>query len=175
MKRNIKNIKINHTNFMWLLSLTIMLSVIAPAIANAQAGKVNFTGTWALNEAKSTLGDNGGRFGGGNMVVKQESNLLAVDRTRTNQDGETTTTTSKFTLDGKQSVNTTGRGESKSTAKWSADGKTLTIVTVANFNGNERTSTDAWTLTDAKTISIAGKRQGRDGEEVKTTRVYDKK
>jgi hypothetical protein len=145
------------------------------SISNAQTGKVNFSGTWTFNESKSNLGDDGGRFGGGDMVVKQEANLLTMERTRTNQNGEETKTTTKITLDGKESVNTTGRGESKSTAKWSADGKSLTIVTVASYNGNERKSTDVWTLTDSKTISVASQRQNRDGQEVKTTRVYDKK
>jgi hypothetical protein len=176
MKNNIKNFKINHINCMWLLSLIIMVSLLVPVMASAQSGKANFAGTWVLNESKSNLGDNsGGRSGGGNMVIKQEANLLTVERTRTNQDGEKTTTTSKYSLDGKESVNTNSRGESKSKANWSSDSKTLTIVTVATYNGNERTATEAWTLTDAKTLSIASKRQGRDGEEVKTTRVYDKK
>ena len=40
------------------------------------------------------------------------------------------------------------------TANWSADGKTLSIITKFSFNGNERTSTEVWTLTNAKTLSI---------------------
>ncbi|NQU84961.1 MAG: hypothetical protein HQ541_04300 [Mariniphaga sp.] len=176
MKKCIKNFQIDSINFMRLFSFTIILTFIAPVFAHAQAGKVNFSGTWTLNADKSNLGDTGGRrFGGGDFIATQEANLLAVERTRTNRDGESVTTTNKYTLDGKESVNTTGRGESKSTAKWSADGKTLTIVTVSSFNGNERTSTEVWALTDSKTISITSTRQNRDGEEVKTTRVYDKK
>ncbi len=174
MNRNIKKLMSGHKNFMWFLSVTIMLSFMA-TFANAQSGKVDFSGNWVLNESKSNLGDNGGRRGGGNFVAKQEANLLTVDRTRTNQDGQTTTTTSKYTLDGKESVNTTGRGDSKSTAKWSADGKSLTIVTKFSFDGNEMISTEVWTLPDAKTVSIAATRKNRDGEDVKTTRVYDKK
>jgi len=169
-----KNFKINYANLMRLLSLTIMMSFIA-LVANAQTGKTNFAGTWVFNESKSKLGDDGGRRGGGDFVAKQEANLLTIDRTRTNQNGESTKTTSKYTLDGKESKNTTGRGDSKSTAKWSTDGKTLTILTVASYNGNERTSTEIWTLTDAKTISIASTRKNQDGQDVKTTRVYDKK
>jgi hypothetical protein len=176
MKKKVKNFQINHINFMRLLSLTIMLFLIVPVMANAQAGKANFSGTWEFNEEKSNLGDSGGRrFGGGNFVAKQEVNLLSVDRTMTNRDGETINVASKYTLDGKESVNTWGNYESKSTAKWSADSKTLTIVTKFSYNGNERTSTQIWTLADAKTISIISKRQNRDGEEVKTTMVYDKK
>jgi len=44
-----------------------------------------------------------------------------------------------------------------------------------NFNGNERTTTAVWSLTDAKTLSITSTRQGQDGNPVKTVMVYDKK
>jgi Tol biopolymer transport system component len=84
----------------------------------------------------------------------------------------------KYTLDGKESINTSPRGDSKSDAKWSADGKSLTIETsrTMNMNGESMTmkSTEVWTLTDAKTLTIAATRQGPNGE-VKTTMVYDKK
>jgi Tol biopolymer transport system component len=167
--------KKNVSEFMRLLSLTIVLALVMPVMVHAQAGKANFAGTWAMNAEKSTIpqgggGGGGGRgMGGGNFTVAQEANLLT--QTRTGQDG--TARVTKYTLDGKESVNTTGGGESKSTAKWSADGKTLTVVTKTNFNGNERTITAVWSLIDAKTLSIASTRQGQNGE-VKSTIVYDK-
>jgi Tol biopolymer transport system component len=161
---------------MRLISLTIMLAFIMPVMLNAQAGKTNFSGTWAYNAEKSTQPQGGGgqRMGGGNLVTTQEANLLTVVRTRTGQDGQPATTTSKYTLDGKESINTTPRGERKSTAKWSADGKTLTIVTKSSFNGNEMTSTEAWALTDAKTLTINSTRTSPDGDRT-TKMVYDKK
>ena len=165
--------KKNVSNLMQLLSLTVVLALVAPVMIHAQAGKANFAGTWTMNAEKSTLPQGGGggqRMGGGNFTVAQEANLLT--QTRTGQDG--TSRVTKYTLDGKESVSTTGGGESKSTAKWSADGKTLSVVTKTNFNGNERTSTAVWSLIDAKTLSIVSTRQGQDGE-VKTTMVYDKK
>jgi len=164
--------KKNVSNLMRFLSLTIVLVLIAPTMMDAQTGKADFTGTWALNVEKSTLpGDGGGqRMGGSNFTVTQENNLMT--QTRTGQDG--TPRVIKYTLDGKESINTTPGGESKSTAKWSADGKTLTIITMSTYNGTERTSTAVWSLIDAKTLSIASTRQGRDGE-VKATMVYDKK
>ncbi|HEY5511315.1 MAG TPA: hypothetical protein VIK10_09835 [Prolixibacteraceae bacterium] len=142
--------------------------------------RTNFSGTWALNAAKSALGDNPGsqRMFGGDFVVTQEANLMTVVRTRTNQNGESSTSTMKYTLDGKESVNTSQRGDSKSVAKWSPDGKTLTIETSRTFDNNGQSitmkSTEAWSLPDAKTVSIAYAFQGRDGE-VKATVVCDKK
>jgi len=164
--------KKNVSNLMRFLSLTIVLILVAPAMIDAQTGKVDFTGTWALNAEKSTLPEGGGgpRMGGGNITVTQEANLLT--QTRTGQDG--TPRVTKYTLDGKESINTTFGGESKSTAKWSADGKTLTILTRFSFDGNEMTSTAVWSLIDAKTLSVVSTRQTPDGE-VKATMVYDKK
>jgi len=176
MKTKVENFQMNYAGFMRLLSLTIILSLIAPILGTAQTNKANFSGKWVLNEAKSNLGDSGSRrFGGGNFVATQESNLLTVERTFTTRDGESRTMTSKYTLDGKESVNTMGRGERKSTAKWSSDGKSLTIVTKSSYNGNERISTEVWTLQGTNSLTIASTRQGRDGGEVKSTMVYDKK
>ena len=175
MKKHVENFQVTRKYFLRLIALTVMASLfILPIKMNAQGAVANFTGTWALNLEKSTqLQDGGGggqRIGSANFTITQEANLLT--QTRTGQDG--TSRVNKYTLDGKESVNTTGGGESKSTAKWSADGKTLTIVTKATYNGNERTSTAVWSLIDAKTLSIVSTRQGQNGE-VKATMVYDKK
>lgn len=173
MEKNVKRFQIT-------LSAMIILAFLAvPFSANGQAGKANFAGTWAMNAEKSTLPQGGGGGGqggggarmGGNFTITQDANVLS--QTRTGQDG--TARVTKYTLDGKETVNTMGQGESKSTATWSADGKSLTIVTKTSFDGNERTSTAVWSLTDANTLSIVSTRPGQDGTPVKTTMVYDKK
>jgi len=174
MKMQIKDLPVTRKSSLRLLALVVMSAfIIFPVKVNAQGAKANFSGTWTLNEAKSTIPQGGGggqRMGGREFTVTQEANLLT--QTRTSQDG--TTRASKYALDGTESVNTMGEYESKSTAKWSADGKSLTITTKSNYNGNERISTTVWSLTDAKTLSVISTRQGQNGE-VKSTMVYDKK
>ena len=174
MKMQIKDLPVTRKSLLRLLALVVMSAfIIFPVKVNAQGAKSNFSGTWTLNEAKSTIPQGGGggqRMGGREFTVTQEANLLT--QTRTSQDG--TTRASKYALDGTESVNTMGEFENKSTAKWSADGKSLTITTKSNYNGNERTSTTVWSLTDAKTLSVISTRQGQNGE-VKSTMVYDKK
>ena len=182
--------------FQLALSAMIILAFLAmPLSLNGQTGKVNFSGTWTLNADKSEMGGpggppqgqqpqgqqpQGGRMGGfgGDFTAKQEANLLTVERTISRPDSETFTITSKYTLDGKESVNSTGRGESKSTATWLADGKTLKIATSRTFDmgGESRTmnSTEEWTLTDAKTLSIKTTMTTPGGERT-TKMVYDKK
>jgi len=174
------------TGFMKLLSLTIVLALIMPVVTNAQAGKANFAGTWTMNAAKSTQppagggGQGGGmRMMGGDRTVTQEANLLTSSTTRNGQDGTPMTTTLKYTLDGKESINTNPRGDSKSVATWSADGKSLSIKTsrTMDMNGQSMTmvSEEVWTLTDAKTLSVATTRNGMDGTPTTTTSVFDKK
>lgn len=166
------------------LSLAIMLVLIGSGVMNAQAGKANFAGTWAYNAEKSNVGGGqggpgGGRgFGGGDMTVSQEGNLLSVSTTRPGRDGgDPVTTTMKYTLDGKESVNASQRGDSKSTASWSADGKSLTIKTsrTMNMGGETRTmnSSEVWSLNGAN-LSVTSTMTTPNGE-MTSTRVYDKK
>jgi hypothetical protein len=168
---------------MQILSFTVLFAFLCmPMTIVAQGSKANFAGTWVFNAEKSNLGDapqgGGGPRMGGDFTSTQEANLLTVVRTRTGQDGQPVTTTSKYTLDGKVSVNTTGRGESKSTATWSADGKSLTIVTTSTFERDGQTtemkSTQVWSLTSPTVLSIASTTSTPNGER-KTTMVYDKK
>lgn len=185
MERKFKNLQI-------ALSAMIILAFLAmPFTTYAQAGKANFSGTWAFNAEKSQIGQGQGQppqgqppqgagqgqgrggFGGGNFVAKQEANLLTVDRTR----GEQTVST-KYTLDGKETVNASQMGDSKSVATWSADGKTLTIVTNRTFDRNGQSTTmkttEEWTLTSPTLLSIKSTRASQNGDRV-TTAVYDKK
>lgn len=185
MGKNVKNFGCTRTGFLRILSLTVILAFLLPAMTNAQ-GKANFAGNWTYNASKSTQppagGGGRGGFGGGNIVATQEANLLTVATTRTGQDGTPVTTTMKYTLDGKETINTTpgfGGGDPMkvpSTATYSADGKSLTIVTTRTFNDNTMKMTEVWTLTDANTLSITSTRPGfNGGDPTTTTRVYDKK
>jgi hypothetical protein len=195
MEKNVKNFGFTRNNILRIISLTVILAFIMPVMTNAQAGKANFAGTWAMNAAKSDqppaggAGGGGGQGGGGgmrgglsNFVATQEANLLTVVSSRTGQDGTTVTTTSKYTLDGKESLNTTpgfGGGDPiqvPSVATWSADGKSLTIVTTRTFNDQTMKTTQVWTLTDASTLSITTTSPGfQGGAETVRKRVYDKK
>jgi hypothetical protein len=179
MKKNLKKFCVDLNIMSWLTSFIILAAIlIMPLRLNAQGGKTNFSGTWAYNESKSQAGQGNFRGGAGQMIIKQEGNNLSIDRVRTNQSGESVTTTEKYTLDGKESVNTSRMGPSKSIVKWSADGKTLDFATTRTFerDGNKREmkSSESWTLTDAKTLSIVSSFTTQDGER-KSTRVYDKK
>ena len=159
--------------------MTALALLLLPLSLNGQGSKSNFSGSWVYNAEKSTQveGQRGGR-GGGDFTVVQDGNTLTVERTMTGRDGQAMTTTAKYTLDGKESVSSSGMGDAKSTATWSADGKTLTIKTSRTMGreGQTRTmtTTEVWKLTDASTLSIESTMPGRDGDQT-MTRVYNKK
>jgi len=157
--------------------LLVMVFVMGVLVVNAQAGLTDFAGTWTLNTEKSTQPKDGMRMGGGNFVAVQDSNLLTVERTVAAQDVNSTKTILKYTLDGKESINTSTRGDSKSVANWSSDGKSLTIETsrTMEVNGEPTTmkSTEVWALTDVKTLTVSSTRQGPNGAEI-TKMIYDK-
>lgn len=173
-------------NLFKILSFAVILAFMMPLFTNAQAGKANFAGNWAVNAEKSTQPQQGGQGGGGGrgfgmgpLSVAQEANLLSVETSRTNQNGETTKTTMKYTLDGKESINANPRGDSKSVATWAADGKSLTIVTTRtmDINGESRTlkTTAVWAMEGANLV-VTTTSPGQSGNPDRVVKlVYDKK
>jgi hypothetical protein len=159
---------------------TILLMLIMVTVSKAQTGSVNFSGTWAFNEAKSTPSEGGFRMGAGSFVIKQEGNNLSVERSSTGPDGTEMKTTSKFTLDGKESTNVAfGNSNRKSVVKWSADGKSLSFSHVMKFDMNGETteikSSETWKLNEADKTLIMDSVFNSPNGEMKSTNVYDKK
>jgi hypothetical protein len=157
--------------------LFLLVAVIGLVSMNSFAQKPNFAGTYNLNESKSKLGEGPMARGAYQITVAQEANLLSVERKSKGRDGgEDRIQTAKYTLDGKVSENPSFMNNvSKSTATWSADQKSLTIVTTMTFGeGQEMKSSEVWTLGADGSINIESTRPSRDGGEMKTTLVYDK-
>jgi len=152
---------------MKVLSSAVLLALIAPVMINAQESKANFEGTWALNTMKSSPSASNSS---GSLVVNQDMNKFTT--TLTDENGAKVT--SKYTLDGKECINKSGGIEKKSTAKFSDEGKVLTIVSRYEKDGQETTERSIWSLNDPKTLSIEQTVSGTSGDEV-TRYVYDKK
>ncbi|HEY6063175.1 MAG TPA: hypothetical protein VIV35_06175, partial [Chitinophagaceae bacterium] len=106
--------KKNLLNFSRFMAFAAVITLVSPAVMHAQASKVDFSGTWALNSMESSPS---ARNSSGDFIVKQEANLLTT--TTTAKDGMTFVY--KYTLDGKESINKSHDGEDRSTAKFSAD------------------------------------------------------
>jgi len=166
--------------FVKFFGALLLVSFVFSTASTLAQGKVTFAGTWALNETKSTPSEGGPSMASSLMTITQDGINLSAESTRRGMDGENTKSTSKFTLDGKESTNPAGFGNStrKSTVTWSADGKSLNFAHTMKFDRDgesmEFKNTEVWTLTDEKTLSVTTV-MNFQGEERKNTAVYDKK
>ncbi len=168
----------NEKSISGITKLTFVFLLLLPATL---FGQTNFTGTWAFNESKSVLGDaQGPRMEAKTLVVTQQGNDVQVKRTSTGFDGNEMVQNEKYTLDGKESVNT-GMMDSrvKSILTWSADKKELTFTKVISFTMDGQTqemkSTEKWSLSpDSKTMTLKSSMNTPMGD-MNTTLAYDKK
>jgi hypothetical protein len=167
--------KINTSKFGIYLVMALFCMTTSGLFAQA-----NFAGTWAFNESKSNFGDSQFRFAATSMVVTQDASTLSVESTMPGRDGGEMKTSAKYTLDGKVSENPMFNSTRKSTVTLSADKTSLIIASTMTFDmggeTREMKSTETWKLSEGgKLLSIESVRQGRDGEEMRTTAAYDKK
>lgn len=159
-----------------ILAYSSMFFVVMMAVMSVSAAPTDFSGTWVLDAAKSTMP--GGQGGGGpvTLIVKQDAKTLTS--TRKTERGDQTNT---YNLDDSKSTNKlTGRmeGTAVSTVKWQGDGKILEINTdtTANMQGNEfkMTSVAHWELADGgKTLKIHTKSETPQGSR-ESAAVYTK-
>ena len=158
-------------------SLTTAAALIA-LTAWAGGGKSNFSGTWTMNAEKSATGENAPRRVAAKMTIVQKGDSLSIERLIKRNTGEETTTTEKLTTDGKECVSTVMDRPRTSTAKWSEDGKCLTVASKSVFerDGNkiEMNSTETWKLSeDGKSLNVDVASTSPRGDR-KGTFVYDK-
>jgi hypothetical protein len=156
--------------------LFIMVSLMLSSFSFGQ-GAVNFSGSWAFNEAKSNLGEGGGRMASQTIVIVQDATTFSLERAFAGQDGNEMKMSEKYTLDGKESVNPVFNTSRKSKAVWSADKKSLTVssVMVFDMNGesNEIKTVETYKLSGSE-LTIDSQSTSSMGER-KTTLVYTKK
>jgi hypothetical protein len=110
---------------------------------------IDFSGTWNLNKSKSTLSDQFS-MAPTQLVISQTADALVIERHSTFQD-QNFTFKDKLTLDGKECINDGWMDtKKKSTAVWSADGKTLTVSSkIPMQDGNEMTITETYQVEGA--------------------------
>lgn len=154
-----------------ILAVAALVASLSVQQAVAQA-KPSFAGTWKMNMEKSDpMGGGGGGMAMAPLVITQTDKQLVITRNVNGQDQVTT-----YNLDGTESTNTTGRGESKSKAHW--EGSSLVIETTSTFNGQSGpmtiTSKEVRSVSaDGKEMTISTTRTTQNGEQT-TKRVYDK-
>ncbi len=163
-----RNIAFLFVAFFMLISLSFI----------AAGDQANFSGKWILNDEKSNLGEGGRAMLATKMTVTQSADKMSLERVSRRRNGEEMTSKEELTLDGKECKNTVRDREVTATAKWSADGKSLTIASKSTFerNGNQMQidAVEVWQLTDGgKSLTIQYNSKSSRGER-KATLVYEK-
>jgi hypothetical protein len=132
---------------------------------------VDFSGEWKLNESKSEMGQYA-PIVPLKIKAEQKADALTITKTSPGFDGGgETTATETLSFDGKQVETSTAPGNTKrkASAKWSADGQTLTITyaLLLDFNGEatEVKGTETWALSnDGKTLTTTNSSTSSFGE-----------
>jgi hypothetical protein len=131
------------------LALFAMVMALAVAgLAYAQA-KPDFSGTWALDTAKSDQAGGGGRgMGAGPITVKQTATDFSI--TRQGPNGEMTTA---YKLDGAEHEIQMGQATAKATAK--VDGPKVVVKTVRETPNGTMETTATYSLSaDGKELTV---------------------
>jgi hypothetical protein len=127
-------------------AVLLTLLAIAPAVARAQAAHPDYSGTYVLDPAQSD-----GQMVPQKMTLKiaQTPAGLTVDRTQTNQMGESTSQM-KYALDGSASKNTLNMGgnsvDVSTVVTW--EGASPVLTSAMKFGDNDAQSIEKWALTD---------------------------
>lgn len=151
--------------FFWAAVITL-----AMGLAGAAQAKPNFSGDWKLNVDKSEFGP----------MPPPTSMSVKIDHTdpdlkvATQQSGAQGDMNYevKYTTDGKESTNTIGPMEAKSTATWDSDD--LIVNTKLDANGMQITIKGKWSLSaDGKTLTQSSHLTSPQGE-IDLKQVFEK-
>jgi hypothetical protein len=148
-----------------------ILLILCASLAVAAQG-TDFSGSWKLNTEKSKLNADFS-FAPVQLIITQKGTDLSVERHSEFQ-GEAMTMTDKFTLDGKECVNS-GFMDTKKTsvAAWSEDKKSLKISSkIVMDDGNEIKITEVYKIDGGNLIIESG--SSSSWGDMAETHVYDK-
>ncbi len=152
---------------------TLSLFLIALSMTAADpAAKPNFSGTWVLNLDRSEFGTQATP----KKLVQKISHKgvrLDVESTEVSPLDQEVKLTLNYLTDGKETSNTVGGTEVKSTASWS--GSELSVHSRSTFGGRSVDLKDRWKLAEAGETLIVSRRFEGSGGTVDQVLVFDKK
>ncbi len=167
------------------MKLVLLLTAAFFTLSGMTAKRANFSGKWKLNESKSVRGnslciyDAGDRMRSNTMNIAAHADFLTIDVVSSSPGGALVTRREKLTFDGKESEVTHIRRGKTFTAKWSDDGKNLTVNSLVylDINGKKQEFkvTEVWKLiNDGKSISLQANATSTFFGERAWKFVYDK-
>lgn len=149
-------------------TLFLFAAILCSVIVSAQ---VDFSGTWKLNSSKSKLSAEYS-MAPKEVIIVQKGNDLSVE-THSEFQGQEFTQTNKYTMDGKECVNT-GFMDTEVTSKvnWSDDKKSLKISSKIPIQGETMSITAVYKM-DAGNMVIEASASSSYGD-MTETQVFDK-
>jgi hypothetical protein len=131
------------------------------ALAAGMSAKPNFSGDWKLNPQKSDYGPMPAPDSA-TLKVDHKDPSLKVAATQSGPQGEMSFD-STYDTEGKETTNSFGPMEMKTTAKW--DGDDLAMSSKMDFNGTEISVKGKWSLSaDGKTLTQSSHVTSPQGE-----------
>ncbi len=132
----------------------------------------DFSGSWKLNSGKSKLGDQFS-MAPATIVIVQKGNDFSIEKV-SDFGGQAFTITDKYTLDGKECLNTGWQDtQKKSSAVWSDDRKTLKVTSKLSIgDGGEMTIIEVYKM-DGANMVIESSSSSSFGDMAETM-AYDK-
>ena len=151
--------------------LLIFAAVIFSSAIFAQGP--NFSGSWKLNDSKSTLGAEFS-MAPKEVIITQNGNDMSVEKHSEFQ-GQAMVNTDKYTLDGKECTNTMFQEmQKKSTCGWSDDKASLKVVSKMSMgDGGDITINEVYKL-DGENLVIESTANSSYGDLIEKM-VYEKK
>ncbi len=149
----------------FLLFAALLIAIIAYGQAP------DFSGKWKLNNSKSALG---AEFSMAplEIVVTHKGNDFTIEK-HSDFQGETFTTTEKYTLDGKECLNSVWQDmQKKSTVTWSNDKKSFKVASTLDIGGELITITEVFMM-DGSNLVIDSSSNSSFGDMTEKM-VYDK-
>ena len=152
-------------------SLMILLAVASLSAALAMgADKPDFSGSWKMNAEKSDFGPMPAPDKLEQTITHADPSLT-VNSVTAGPQGDSKSEL-KYTLDGKDSINTVRGAEFKSVAAW--DGDRIVIKSKREVQGMEISLVETWSLSkDGKVLSVVRQASTPQGDFTLTT-VMDK-
>ncbi len=140
---------------------------------------VNFSGEWTLNKEKSEFGQYGENIAPKKITINSADNSITLEKLSPTMTGEEYTTKETLSFDGKETETILfASNKRKSTAKWAADGQSMLVSSIINFDNNgemmEIKVEEVWKLTADGQLSLQSTSNSSFGT-LEMKLVYDKK
>ena len=151
-------------------TLFFLAAILVTVTVSAQ---VDLSGSWKLNSSKSKLGDQFS-WAPKEIIVTHKGNDMSMEK-QFDMQGQEVSINDKFTLDGKECVNSGMMDtQKKSTAVWATDKKSLKITSkIPMQDGGEISITEVYKM-DGENMVIEMNSTSSWGD-MTETQVYEKK